>query len=88
MTLVFGNTATQRFALKAETQNVAMCYDPESRPFYWDIRVSDCCNANTNSGADNFGYIYTDDTGPDAQTFLTGSRNLQVNENDVFEITG
>jgi hypothetical protein len=48
-------------------------------PHFWDIGVSDNCNAQTAS--------YTNDTELDEKTFFTGSHKFQVKEIEVIEIT-
>jgi hypothetical protein len=77
----------RRFALKAESWEVAIWCKSDRGPQFYDIGVFDNCNANTNSWAYQFGENYTKDTGLDGNTFFTGSQGFQVKEIEVFEIT-
>jgi hypothetical protein len=85
------NVPARRFALKAEKKEEAICCYFSCGPHFWDITVSDNCNANTNSHTGNFGWHYTNDTGLGGpvfhSTFFTGSPNFKVKEIEVFEIT-
>jgi hypothetical protein len=81
------NVPARRFPLKAEEKEVAIYCDSDCGPCFCDIGVDDNCNANTNSWTSDFGNSYTNDTGLDRETFLTGSRCFQVKEIEVFEIT-
>jgi hypothetical protein len=93
------NFAVRRFALRVEKKDVAIACLSNSGPVFgyfvsWplidsrgDIRVSDNCNANTNSATFDFGSIYTNDTGQNGTTFFTGSLNFRVKEIEVFEMT-
>jgi hypothetical protein len=81
------NIPARRFGLKAEKRNEAIRCNCEYGPNFWDIGVSDNCNGNTNSWTFQFGESYTNDTGLNGETFFTGSRNFQVKEIEIFEIT-
>jgi hypothetical protein len=63
------------------------CCLPGFGPHFFDIGVSDNCNANTGSDTLSFGNIYTNDTGLDGKTVFTGSEHFQVKEIEVFEIS-
>jgi hypothetical protein len=77
----------RKFALKAEEKQPAIKCDSEWGPFFLGgFGVSDNCNTNTASRAFIFGMCYTNDTGLDEETFLTGTRDFQVKEIEVFEI--
>jgi hypothetical protein len=66
----------RKFALKAEQKDLAInCYSSYG-PHFYDIRVSDNCNANTDSYASVFGSSYANDTGLDGETFFTGAENF------------
>jgi hypothetical protein len=80
------NIAPRRFALKATEKQRAVCSNSEWGPYFRDVRVSDNCNANTSSSA-SLGDVYTNDTGLNEDTVFTGSKNFQVKEIEVFEIT-
>jgi hypothetical protein len=80
------NVPAWRFALKAERRDKAIFCDSFGGPHFGDIEVKDKCNANTMS-LTYFGTRYTNDTGLDGNTFFTGSRDFQVKEIEVFEIT-
>jgi hypothetical protein len=80
------NIPARRFALKAEEKWAAIVCDSESGPFFWDIGVSDNCNANSLSHT-FLGLVYTNDTGLDGNAVFTGSEHFQVKEIEVFEIT-
>jgi hypothetical protein len=81
------NVPARRFALKAERKDEAILCDSDWGPHFCDIWVRDNCNANTNSRTESLGDNYTNDTGLDGKTFFTGSRDFQVKEIEVFEIT-
>jgi hypothetical protein len=80
------NIPGKRFALKAEKKQWAIYCDSERGPTFGDFYVYDDCNANMSSGT-WLGYIYTNDTGIDSNTLLTGSETFQAKEIEVFEIT-
>jgi hypothetical protein len=81
------NIPARKFALMAEKKGEAIWCNSERGPcFGWDIVVSDKSNANTRSWTD-LSTVYTNDTGLDGNTFLTGSQSFQVKEIEVFEIT-
>jgi hypothetical protein len=75
----------RRFALKAEMKQQAIYCDSKYGPDFNDIRVSDNCNANTDSFT-FLGSSYTNDTALDGQFVFTGSEYFQVKEIEVFEI--
>jgi hypothetical protein len=93
------NIPARRFALKAERKKWAIacdsgwgpCFGPMRSPLRvifggGGIAVSDNCNAHTHSGT-SLGTCYTNDTGLNGEVVFTGSRNFQVREIEVFEIT-
>jgi hypothetical protein len=81
------NIPARRFALKAERkQKAILCGSGCSPGFGCDIGVSDDCNANTVSSTSP-GSAYNDDTELDGEIVFAGSRNFQVREIEVFEIT-
>jgi hypothetical protein len=61
------------------------CYD-QYGPHFRDLYVKDAMGAQC-QGVTQIGVFYTNDTGLDGNTFLTGSSNFQVKEIEVFEIT-
>jgi hypothetical protein len=81
------NFPARRFVLKAEAKDRAMSCSVDAGPCFCDIGVADNCNANTVSYTQHFGLCYTNDTGLKGETFFTGSKNFQVKEIEVFEIT-
>jgi hypothetical protein len=83
------NILAKRFALKAAENDRAILCSSTHGPHFWDIRVSNNCNANTISWAfwDGSDDVYINDTGLDGNTFFTGSKYFQVKEIEVFEIT-
>jgi hypothetical protein len=81
------NLRARRFELKGSAKNDAIYCDSSCGPHFWDILVSDGCDANTQSGTDFFGSYYVNDTGLDGPTFLAGSRRFTVKEIEVFEIS-
>jgi hypothetical protein len=82
------NIAARKFALKAEWKQSAIDCDSSCGPLFGspDIAVSGNCNANTDSYT-SLGFAYTNDTGLDGKVVFTGSRNFQVREIEVFEIS-
>jgi hypothetical protein len=77
----------RKFALKAEKKGEVIYCDPSCALHFWDIAVSDNCNAKT-SYTSLFGSSYANDTGLSGTTFFTGSlANFTVKEIEVFEIT-
>jgi hypothetical protein len=81
------NVPTRRFALKAEKKDWAIRCVSRWGPTFCDIYVCDNCNTKTDSNTCSLGACYTNDTGLDGKTFLTGSDNSQLKEIEVFEIT-
>jgi hypothetical protein len=84
------NIPARRFALKAEKRLQAIDCDSKCGPVFGgifsDIGVRDNCNAHTLSST-SLGFSYTNDTGLNEITFITGSGYVQVKEIEVFEIT-
>jgi hypothetical protein len=80
------NVPARRFALAHRYENAIDCYARRG-PSFWDIWVSENCNANTDSSTGFFGNSYTNDTGLEGSTFFTGSPKFQVKEIEVFKIT-
>jgi hypothetical protein len=70
------NFSAWRFALKAEKKNVAVVCYSDWGPDFWDIDVSDNCNASTCRHC-CFGSRYTNDTGLDGKTFFTDFETFQ-----------
>jgi hypothetical protein len=89
------NLPARRFALRAEQRDRAIYCVFNRGPSFYDIVVYANCNANTSSSTSWFGDSYTEhcgenytnDPGVDGKTFFTGSRNFQVKEIEVFEIS-
>jgi hypothetical protein len=77
----------RKFALKADEQEEAIRCDASWGPHFYDIGVSDLCNATTKSFTSDFGLSYANDTGLEGETFFTGSQSFTVKEIEVFEIT-
>jgi hypothetical protein len=87
------NIPARRFTLKADKKHQAIYCNSEWGPRFGslegrgcDIAVSDNCNRNTGSYSVLNG-SYTNDTALDGRIIFTGSRNFQVKEIEVFEIT-
>jgi hypothetical protein len=80
------NIPARRFALKAEMKHRAIECDSEWGPWFCGMRVSDNCNANTESYT-SLGIAYTNDTGLHDNRVFTGSESFRVKEIEVFEIT-
>jgi hypothetical protein len=83
------NLPAKRFALNAEMKWRAIdCYS-EWGPAFYNIAVSENCNANTNSWAYFNGATdtYINDTRLNRETIFADSKNFQVKEIEVFEIT-
>jgi hypothetical protein len=78
------NFPARRFALRAERKDKAIICRSDWGPNFYDISASDNCNTNTKQSA--ILSSYTNDTGRDGDTFLTGSEDFQVKEIEVFEI--
>jgi hypothetical protein len=81
------NIPERRFALKAEEKHQAIWCQSGCGPCFGGLFVSDNCNANTKSFTSLGTNAYTNDTGLDEGIVFTGSRNFQVKEIEVFEIT-
>jgi hypothetical protein len=81
------NIPARRFALKAEQTNWAIACSSIRGPDFGDFRIYENCNAYPDSFAYLFGTHYTNDTGLDGETFLTGAGRFKVKEIEVFEIT-
>jgi hypothetical protein len=83
------NIPARKFALKAERKQKAIFHHSNMGPCFGsgdNIYVYENCNTNDNSYA-WLGYCYTNDTGLHELIALTGSRNFQAKEIEVFEIT-
>jgi hypothetical protein len=80
------NIPAMRFTLNAQRKRLAIQCDSKWGPCFCDIRVSDDCNTNTHTST-FLGTTYTNDTGLNGRTVLTGSLQFQVKEIEVFEIT-
>jgi hypothetical protein len=80
------NIPALRFALKADKNDLAIKCNSECGLYFYDIRVSDNCNADSNSNARNFGHSYINDTGLNGKTLFTGSDSFEVKEIEVFGI--
>jgi hypothetical protein len=80
------NMPARRFTLKSDKKYRAIFCNSERGPHFYDIRVYDNCNANTNSNT-YLGLTYTNDTGMDGTIVFTGSKHFQGKEIEVFEIT-
>jgi hypothetical protein len=78
--------APRRFALKVEQKDKAICCRHDWGPHFGDIFVSGNGDANPHSFTHSFGTRYTNDTGLEGRTFLTGSANFRLKEIEVFEI--
>jgi hypothetical protein len=81
------NLPARSFGMKSGEKNWAIGCDSAKGPWFdAAIVVYDNCN----SRADNFstiGNFYTNDTKRDGNTIFTGSRQFQVQEIEVFELT-
>jgi hypothetical protein len=78
-----------KFSLKSSRKHRAIhCYS-SCGPHFWNIAVSDHCNATTHNLACFLGDddSYANDTGLDGVTVFTGSRYFRVKEIEVFEMT-
>jgi hypothetical protein len=80
------NIPAKKFALKAEEKHQAIFCNSGWCPYFYDIVVSDNCNVNTIS-CSYLSLVYINDTGLDGEIVFTGSKNFQVKEIEVFEIT-
>jgi hypothetical protein len=77
------NFAARRYVLDPQKKDRAICCCwNNGQIFLGGIGISDKWNTNTNS----FGKSYTNDTGPNADTFFTGSKTFEVKQIEVFEI--
>jgi hypothetical protein len=83
------NIPAMRFVLRAKKKNRAIVCDSDCGPCFYDLRISDNCNTNTESFA-YFGSSYDsyiNNTGLDGDIVFTGSKNFEVKEIEVFEMT-
>jgi hypothetical protein len=81
------NLPPRKFPLKDDSAAGAIYCAKDRGPSFSELSVSDGCDGNNDSRADPFEHCYLNDTGlKDAEVF-TGSRNFQVKEIEVFEIT-
>jgi hypothetical protein len=85
------NVPARTFALNAERKDQAIYCASNFGPSFGGVVVVNDCNANTRNYTQYFGISYTNDTGLGGKspncTFFTGSKNFQVKEIEVFEIT-
>jgi hypothetical protein len=82
------NFPARRFALKAEKKDEAINGDSKRAPDFSDMTVQDKCTTNADRVTGKFGSTCTNDTGLDEEISFTGSKNFQVKEIEVFEISG
>jgi hypothetical protein len=90
------NVPARRFPLKADTGACydriwAICGNFSSGPHFWDMAVFDDSKEKTHIFISRgctgyFGLFYTNDTGLEGATLLTGSQRFKVKEIEVFEI--
>jgi hypothetical protein len=83
------NTPARKFALMADQKHSAILCHSSCGPAFGDtdgIYVRDNCNANTDSFT-GLGVAYTNGTALRGEVVFTGSRDFQVREIEVFEIT-
>jgi hypothetical protein len=80
------NFPARKFALKGGQKDKAINCACSWGPHFWDIAVSDNCNADTLSST-YLGLSYANDTGQNGPTLFTGSPHFTVKEIEVFEIT-
>jgi hypothetical protein len=81
------NFRAKKFVLNTQEKYRAISCDSKWGPFFsGGFGVSDNCNTNMESRSGMFGLCYVNDTGLTGQTFLTGWKNFQVREIEVFEI--
>jgi hypothetical protein len=79
----------RKFPLKAASKNFALYYDARHGPcFGLDIWVCNRADLYPHSTTAKFGENYTNDTGLDGSTFLTGSEYFRAKEIEIFEISG
>jgi hypothetical protein len=87
------NTQPMRFPLRPDRKDSAIwCYGIRGPGFggstatKCDLQIRDNSNANDESAAIGFGSVYTNSTGLDGPTFLTGTKKFTVKEIEVFEV--
>jgi hypothetical protein len=81
------NHEATRLPLNVREKGKAILCVSSSGPHFYDISVSDNCNANTGSLTCPFPDSYLNSTGLPGVTFFTGSDSFTVKEIEVFEIT-
>jgi hypothetical protein len=84
------NVPARRFALNAEEKHQAIVCNSRCSPCFgggYDIYVFDNCNADVSTNWSSFGSSYINNTGLDGTKFFAGSKQFQVKEIEVFEIT-
>jgi hypothetical protein len=81
------NISARKFVLKAEKKKYAISCSSMCGPHFCDFAVSDNCNANTRSWTSLGDWGYNNDTGLRKDIVFTGSKDFQVAEIEVFEIT-
>jgi hypothetical protein len=75
------------FGILAHEEKDFQCRrDSRQDPHFGDMTVSDNCHTNTHRSS-SIGTCYTNDTGMAGDIICAGSRNFQVKEIEVFEIT-
>jgi hypothetical protein len=79
------NFPARKFALKGGKDTAICCYS-SCGPDFYDIGVSNNCNANANSWTSPFGRCYANDTRMDGWRVLMRSPKFKVKEIEVFEI--
>jgi hypothetical protein len=78
---------TRTLPLKNGKLGTAIVCDTRCGPSFYDIRVQDNCNTNSESYTYNFGRKYLNETGMQGKTFFTVVENFRANEIEGFEIT-
>jgi FtsZ-binding cell division protein ZapB len=79
------NLPASRFSLEVSAKHRVIRCDSKWGPCFYDVSVSDKCNANTKSFT-QLGWSYTNSTGLDGNIVFTGSHYFKVAEIEVFEI--
>jgi hypothetical protein len=76
----------RKFPLRSSQAAHAIICKAATGPCFFDINVFEDCNTGPSSFAFNFGTSYTNDTGRNGSTLLTGAQYFVVKEIEVFEI--
>jgi hypothetical protein len=82
------DTMPQRFALKPDHRQHAICCGPEYGPAFGgghDFFVCTAANVSLSSHT-NFGHSYSNEMGYDGKSFLAGEYNFLVKELEVFAV--